>query len=92
MILTVLAVPITLMMVGMITLTVAWSNYGIRGRWSFVEIVFMICGVIYPVLAVVAFKKVRNQANSQAALVWSLVPVPVLLILMVFLVKFSLRS
>lgn len=87
--LAILAVPVTLMMAGMITLTVAWSNYGIRGGWGFADIVFLICGLIYPVLAMVAFRKVRNQADPQSVLRWSLVPIPVLLILMVLLVRFS---
>lgn len=88
-VLAILAVPVTLMMVGMITLTAAWSNYGIRGGWGLVDIVFLICGVSYPVLAMMAFRKVRNQTDPKSALRWSLVPVPVLLLFVVLLVKFS---
>jgi len=85
----VLAVPIILFMAGVITLTVAWGNYGVRGGWGFTDVLVMICGVIYPVLAIVAYRKVRNQADSRVVLAWSFVPVPVLLILMVLLVRFS---
>jgi uncharacterized membrane protein len=84
-----LAVPVTLMMVGVITLHVAWSNFGIRGGWSFADILCMICGLIYPVLAITAFRKVRNQADPQSMLRWSLLPIPVLLLFVVLLVKFS---
>lgn len=85
----ILAVPVTLVMVGVITLTAAWSNYGIRGGWGFADIVCLICGLSYPVLAMVAFRKVRNQADPQLMLRWSLLPIPVLLLFVVLLVKFS---
>jgi len=88
-VLIVLAVPVTIMMIGIIVITVAFNASGIRGGWGLADIVAMVSGVMYPLLAVVAFKKVRNQAASQAAVAWSFVPVPVLLILVVLLVKFS---
>ena len=87
--LAILAVPVTLMMVGMITVTVAWSNYGIRGGWGFADIVFFFFFLSYPVLAIVAFRKVRNPADPQSVLRWSLLPIPVLLLFVVLLVKFS---
>lgn len=88
-VLIVLAVPIAIMMIGIIVITVAFSNYGIRGGWGLSDVGLLVSGVMYPVLAVAAFKKVRSRAAAQAALAWSLMPVPVLLIIIVLLVKFS---
>lgn len=88
-VLIVLAVPVTIMMVGIVVITVAFSASGIRGGWGPADIVAMVSGVMYPLLAVVAFRKVRNQVDSRTAVAWSFAPVPVLLILVVLLVKFS---
>lgn len=90
-VLVVLAVPLTIMMVGIIVITVAFSASGIRGGWGLADIVAMVSGVMYPLLAVVAFRKVRSQTDSQTAVAWSFVPVPILVILVVLLVKFSVH-
>jgi hypothetical protein len=90
-VLTILAVPITLMMAGVIVLTVAFHDFGIRGRWRLSDIVFMVCGMMYPILAAVAFKKARKQTDSQFAWVWTLLPVPFLLIIMVMLARFFMH-
>lgn len=83
-ILAVLAVPVALMMLGIVTLTVAWHDYGVRGGWQLSEIGFMLSGLIYPVLAVLAYRKVRKESDPQPALAWSLLPLPGLLLMVLF--------
>lgn len=88
--LAIVAVPIAVVMLVFIVLLVSFYDLGIRGEWRLFELGLMLCGVIYPALALLAFKKVRQQADLQLALVWALLPVPVLLILML-LVLHELR-
>lgn len=74
-----LAVPIALLMLGIVALAVAWHDYGVRGGWRLAEIGLLLSGLVYPVLAVFAYRKVRKETDPQPALAWSLLPLPVLL-------------
>lgn len=77
------ALPIGLLTAGMLVLALAWENYGITSQWKASEISYFFCGVSYPVLAVLSWKKIQNQESRKQAFAWSLLPLPVLLLLVV---------
>lgn len=76
----ILAVPIALFMGGVLFLALATEHYGITSRWKFSELLWLLSGVIYPVVAAISWKMVRDQSSQKVALAWSLAPVPVLLL------------
>lgn len=77
------AVPIGLWMAGMLVFILATEGYGITSKWKASEILYMVCGAVYPALAILSVRKVARQDSQKMALAWSLVPVPILLYLVV---------
>lgn len=77
------AVPIGLLMAGVLVLALATETYGITSKWKASEIFYVGCGVIYPALAVLSSRKVKQQDSQKLALSWALMPLPILLYLVV---------